>query len=253
MSWTQTRGFNQTTATKIKNLCLGNVQSGFGIAGKYPTAWDAWLHTQQHTDPIPTGVDVPVFFSYSASIDGITKNWGHIGVSLANGRFWSDGIIYPSIQAYTSTHLPKYVGWGESVNDVKVIKQGGEMPIPDADNYYWRYGQKLASLTRGRTLTRDEFRKHIVGKTDLQAVEILSDDPEADRAQVAQQWALANRTAIEKQVADLKATLSKVQAKADLSDSLQKKVDGLLSEKTKDTEVGNSFLRWIGGLFRSGQ
>lgn len=91
--------------------------------------------------------------------------------------------------------------------------QGADMPIPDQDNYYWRYGQKLALLTRGRTLTRDEFRKHIVGQTDLRAVEILSDDPEADRAQEAQQWALANRTAVEKQIADLKVALANEKAK----------------------------------------
>jgi hypothetical protein len=139
MAWTQVRGFNQNIATKIKNLCLGNVQSGFGIPGKYNSAWEAWQNTQQHTGPIPTGVDVPVFFSYSATIDGINKNWGHIGVRLANGTFWSDGTIYPSIQAYTSTHLPKYVGWGESVNNVQVIKQEITMEKPqegDAKNIY---------------------------------------------------------------------------------------------------------------------
>jgi hypothetical protein len=125
--WEQLKPFNQSTATSIKNLCLGNVQRGFQVGAKYATAWQAWENTQQHTDPIPNGVDVPVFFSYTASIDGINKNWGHIGVRLKDGTFWSDGVIYPSISAYTANHLPKYVGWGESVNDVRVIKQGVQM------------------------------------------------------------------------------------------------------------------------------
>lgn len=51
-------------------------------------------------------------------------------------------------------------------------------------------------------------------------------------------------------VAELQSVLAQVQAKADLSDSLQKKVDDLLAEKTKDEETGNSFIRWIGRLFK---
>jgi len=113
------------------------------------------------------------------------------------------------------------------------IKQGEDMPIPDADNYYWRYGQKLALLTRGRQLTRDEFRKHIVGQTDLRAVEILSDDPEADRAQAAQQWAIANRAAVEKQIADLKVVLANEQAK--LSKEVVKEVEKIVNVPIVDT------------------
>ena len=58
--------------------------------------------------------------------------------------------------------------------------------VQNADNYYWRYGVKLAEQIRGRQLSREEFNKYLAGQTDLRAIEILSDDPEADRALEAQ-------------------------------------------------------------------
>lgn len=89
----------------------------------------------------------------------------------------------------------------------KYQQQGGDMPIPDADNYFNRYN-KLMFQVRGRNLSREEFRKNIAGLSDLQAIERISDNPEADNATNAQQWALANRTAVEKQIADLKTALA---------------------------------------------
>ena len=123
MAWQQVKPFDQSKAGKIKNFCLANVTKGYGVPNKYSSAWEAWQNTEQHEDGAPLGVDVPVYFSYTATIDGINKNWGHIGVQLKNGKFWSDGTVYPSIGIYTAGHSPKYVGWGESVNGVKVIKE----------------------------------------------------------------------------------------------------------------------------------
>lgn len=131
--------------------------------------WEAWLHTQQHTDPIPNGVDVPVFFSYTASIDGINKNWGHIGVRLKDGTFWSDGTIYPTISAYTANHSPRYVGWGESVNDVRVITNStsGAGSTPSAGGKIMDTDAKVAAqynTLRGNTGTPAE-RKAWIGKS----------------------------------------------------------------------------------------
>lgn len=122
MAYTQVKPFNTSLGGTVPNMCLANVTKGYGIPNRYASAWEAWVHTRQHTDPIPTGVDVPLYYSYTATIDGVTQNYGHINVRLANGTVWSDGNIYPSIEAYTNTHWPKFVGWGESVNDVIVIK-----------------------------------------------------------------------------------------------------------------------------------
>lgn len=121
--------FDQSKAGTIPNFCLDNVRRGYGISNKYPSAWEAWLHTQQHTDPIPTGVDVPLFYSYTATLDNVTANYGHINVRLANGTVWSDGHIYTNLQAYLANHSPKYVGWGESINDYKIIEEKN-MSVP---------------------------------------------------------------------------------------------------------------------------
>lgn len=125
--------FNTTKGGTTPDLCLSNVSMGYGIGNKYDSAWEAWQHTQQHTDRnVPSGLDVPVYYSYTTTIDGITKNYGHINVQLKNGTVWSDGNIYTSIDDYTSKKAPKFVGWGESVNDVKVI-EGDDMSTIGAE------------------------------------------------------------------------------------------------------------------------
>lgn len=126
MTYKQVKPFDTLKGGRTAGFCLRNVRLGYGIPALYDSAWTAWLKTQQHTGTPPSGVDVPVYFSYTASIDGIRKNWGHIGVRLKDGRFWSDGKVYPSISDYTSNFAPVYVGWGESVNNVRVI-EGEEM------------------------------------------------------------------------------------------------------------------------------
>jgi hypothetical protein len=126
---TQLIPFNQAQGGTTPNMCLDNVRRGYGIANKYGSAWEAWQHTQQHPDRnVPAGLDVPLYYSYTATIDGSTQNYGHINVRLANGSVWSDGNIYASIDAYLANHSPKFVGWGESVNDVKIIE--GETMTP---------------------------------------------------------------------------------------------------------------------------
>lgn len=139
MSWKQDKPFNRATAGTTPGSCLANTRKGFGIASKYPCAWQAWEHTQQHTGDAPMGVDVPVFFEY------IDENNGHIGVRLANGQFWSDGHIYDSIASYEANHVPRYVGWGESVNDVRVIEYVAD-PAPSS-------GQRLYFDPIGQTAT----------------------------------------------------------------------------------------------------
>lgn len=136
--YTQVRTFDPNKGGNVPNLCLDNVRRGYGIANKYTSAWQAWEHTEQHPDrDIPAGVDVPLYYSYTVTLDGVTQNYGHINVRLANGTVWSDGAIYHSLEDYLSKKLPKYVGWGESVNDFKVI-QGETMPddylANDGDN-----------------------------------------------------------------------------------------------------------------------
>lgn len=104
--------------------------------------------------------------------------------------------------------------------------------IPDADNYFWRYGQKLAERLRGRQLSRDEFRQHLVGKSDLRAIEILSDDPEADRIQEAQNvGVLALRDNWQGQINALQDSQNKLQA---INNELNQTVTKLQTEDVND-------------------
>lgn len=123
----QVISFIQSQAGTILGWCLRNVRKGWvsastpkGIPAKYPTAWVAWKNTQQHTTPPPIGEDVPLFYSYRNRF-GI--NEGHINVRLKSGKVWSDGKIYNSIADYESKHPNvHYVGWGESINGVQVLR-----------------------------------------------------------------------------------------------------------------------------------
>lgn len=124
--WKQVRAFNQALAGNKKGYCLRNVRTGFSIPSKYDSAWEAWLNTSQHTGDIPTGVDVPLYFWY------INKSNGHIGVRLANGKFWSDGVNYPNLMTYRITHpAVLYRGWSEGVNSVNVMEWKND-PTPPA-------------------------------------------------------------------------------------------------------------------------
>jgi hypothetical protein len=188
----QVKPFNTALGGTTPNLCLANVTAGYSIPNKYASAWEAWEHTQQHTGDPPPDLDVPLFYSYTATIDGVTENYGHINVRLQNGTVWSDGNIYSSIDAYEANHTPKYVGWGESVNDVIVIK-GGNMPYVDQTVLdgleAWKVtGQKLSfdaaypamGGTAGNPLVVVQNGKVIAGNTD--GIDIVMNDFRANKA-----------------------------------------------------------------------
>lgn len=132
MTYTQVIPFDTSKGGTTPNLCLDNVRKGYGIGNKYSSAWEAWEHTEQHPNrDVPLGLDVPLYYSYTVSLDDTpARNYGHVNVRLANGTIWSDGHVYASIEAYESIHTPKFVGWGESVDDFKIIGQGEDMATP---------------------------------------------------------------------------------------------------------------------------
>lgn len=91
---------------------------------------------------------------------------------------------------YWNTACPGSLDLGRIEREAEQIFKGGSEPmIADADNEYWRWN-KLAFQIRGRNFSRDEFRAAAVGRNWLNAMEILSDDGEADRATQAQQVGL---------------------------------------------------------------
>lgn len=90
----------------------------------------------------------------------------------------------------------------------ETFKQGDNKVaiVKDEPNWFARLN-KLHRQVRGRDISRSSFLQ-FVGKDTLFVIEKFSDDAEADKVQEAQQWALANRASIEKQVADLKTQLA---------------------------------------------
>ena len=115
MGYSQRILFDPSKGGNTPGLCLQNTRLGYNIPPLYPNAIGAWNHTEQHADRNFPNLDIPVYFTY--------KNDGHIGVRLASGQFWSDGKTYTSLEEYEKNHAPKYLGWGESINNVKVIKE----------------------------------------------------------------------------------------------------------------------------------
>lgn len=132
MAYTQLIPFDASKGGSVPNLCLDNVRRGYGISNKYGSAWEAWQHTQQHPDRnVPAGLAVPIYYSYTVDLGDGPQNYGHINVQLPDGRVWSDGNYYASIDAYMAHHSPKFVGWGESVNDFNVIGEDMATLIDD--------------------------------------------------------------------------------------------------------------------------
>lgn len=116
--------------------------------------------------------------------------------------------------------------------------------IPDQTNWYNRM-RKLMKQIRGRDLGREEFRKNFVGQDNWRMVEILSDNTESDRALAAQ--TLGQKAIAEGWEAKI-ANANAVQAELDASKA---EIARLKDDEAQDTATGNSFIRWIGDLFRS--
>jgi uncharacterized small protein (DUF1192 family) len=233
--------FDTSKGGTVPNYCLRNVRLGYGIAPLYNTAWEAWQNTQQHTGTPPLGVDVPLYFSYFATIDNSYKNWGHIGVQLKDGRFWSDGKIYSSYIAYTSTHKPKYVGWGESVNNVKVIEGGSEIMDTDAKVQAQYY------TLRGNVGTAEE-RKHWIGKSyeefnSVAKAEVNARTQNITNLTTAVATLTGERDAARAQVAtltkELLAERDKVQVLQSQVNTLQAELDGA-KQAYKELEAQNA-------------
>jgi len=142
MTYKQVKHFNEKKGGSVKLFCLRNVRLGYGIGPRYADAAIAWKHTQQHKNRnIPKGVDVPLFYKWTP--------WGHINVRLANGRVWSDGRIYANLAAYEKAAKGvTYLGWGESVNGVRVIQKVASKPKPVVVYYTVKKGDTLSKIAK---------------------------------------------------------------------------------------------------------
>lgn len=162
--------------------------------------------------------------------------YGHIWVDLKDeANYESNGDIPLVVTKNTrpfnqATQLINFDKWiGETIVD----------KIPDQDNYYGRYNREM-SLKRGRDISgkgfsRAEFRKSIVGLTNLRASEVISDDKEANEAH---SWMRTGYLAIkdkwQQQIYDLQAVRTKLtqerNAARDEAAKLKTQVQGQTTE-----------------------
>lgn len=124
---TQVKPFNPALGGTTKYLCLSNVRKGYSIPALHQFAKQDWDNNVQHKDRnFPQGCSVPVYWSWTGKVDGVTKDWGHIAVRLADGRVWTDGRYYANVDTLNTNYLSgkgTYLGWGELVNNVRVVRQ----------------------------------------------------------------------------------------------------------------------------------
>ena len=119
--------------TDLPGWCLRFVRNAFGVSSKWDYAWQSWeASPTKHTDGLPSDVCVPVWFTWTGTIDGVKRNWGDVAVWVpgsgvfgtplkggGNGSRW-----WPSVEerARAIGGGAQYVGWTEDVNGVRVVE-----------------------------------------------------------------------------------------------------------------------------------
>lgn len=208
-AWAQENGIGGTPVFPV-----GAAKDLAGVRG------DTFNFTANTPDGVPPAGAIAIF---NGRMGG---GYGHTGVVVSadkntinmfqqNDPYGSGG----SVKAYNYNNV---IGWLTLKN-----QGGGENVIADADNEYARWN-KAGIAIRGRGLSRDEFRNAAVGKTWLQALEILSDNPEADAAQHAQEVGqVAVRDQWDKQIYGLQDQLKAQKATS----------DGQIADLTKQIEA----------------
>lgn len=199
----------------------------------YSDAYGPTFHTGEDR-PAPLGTPVTVNSVVIGLVGSTGKSTGNhlhvgrwVGGSHTNpgggGKIVSGGTV-TQVDTVGSTNNGKFVRVADAdgskwvylhLSEVKVTVgqklTGGEAMINDADNEFARWN-KLFFQIRGRNASREEFQKNAVGLNWLRAMEILSDDPEADRATASQQAGLAVPE-LQKQLAEVRQVLANEQAK----------------------------------------
>lgn len=141
----QVKPFNPALGGTTKYLCLSNVRKGYSIPALYLTATKAWNGAIQHKDRnFPQGCDVPVFWGWWGTVDGVYADYGHVATQLADGRVWTDGKYYANVDSLNQYYLSgkgTYLGWTEDLNNVRVVQGDTMQNINDdvARQIGWHY------------------------------------------------------------------------------------------------------------------
>lgn len=104
-------------------LCLDYVTRFFGVPDHYPSATVAWADAQfKHPgEQPPSGVSVPVWFSYNGPD-------GHVAGSTPEGVYSTSAQgdkVFASVEALVAWMGEgfEYLGWSEDINNVRVVQE----------------------------------------------------------------------------------------------------------------------------------
>lgn len=122
--------------TNWSGYCSTYVEQAYGLKYLKPTAWLLWGASNQHTDAIPAGVYVPIFFSgyYGmghASIYRKDPATGAISIwtSPLSAKPYAD--TYSSIGAIERAYGVIYVGWTDDLAGHKVVDLAADTAAPN--------------------------------------------------------------------------------------------------------------------------
>lgn len=134
---------------------------------------------------------------------------------IFNRRIWETGIGWKNYYGSNPHDKHLHISTKQTSNYYDNANKwnigGEEMKIEDAPNWYGRCN-KTMQMIRGRSLGRTEFVKYAVGHEFLKWVEAVEDNSEADKYYALGQWAKANKTKVEQQVASLTAEVNALKA-----------------------------------------
>jgi LysM repeat protein len=138
MSWTQNVSPN-TSVTDEPGMCLRFTQSVYNAPVAYSCATEAWeAATQKYGHRQLPLVSVPVWFSWTGTINGVTKDWGHVAAwvpglgILSSPKSWGQGnsqSVYASIEEVEAWLGAKYVGFSADLNGLQIATYT-EDPVP---------------------------------------------------------------------------------------------------------------------------
>lgn len=212
---------------------LTDTQFGYGFAPFWGNAIDWWSrfdgsNLSINFERVPISQDKPRagdFVIYDASIGSIyghinfcTRDWNGTNFMAYDSNWDGDKTVHQVVH-----NLRSVIGM--------IRLKGANDMIPDDDNSFYRWSDMFVRF-RGRSPSREEFRKSAVGLSWLRAVEILTDGAEAAEAQHAQEVGqVAIRDNWSQQIADLLVNLKASQDDATAWKqnfaTLQKQIDGL--------------------------
>lgn len=137
--------------------CLRFTQTAWSAPVAYYCAKDSWDASGfQHTDALPS-VSVPVYWSWVGTINGETRDWGHVAVLLPDGRVlsspltWAQGYgqqIVSSVDEVSRILGATFLGWTEDMNGLRVVDYVADpapapAPAPSGTTYTVEPGDNL--------------------------------------------------------------------------------------------------------------